>query len=133
MTNAPCRLGLTEVIVGVPFPISALEIARNELAPKSFRTMLATGETFGPEEALARGIVDELAAPDELLPRAHAKALELAALPAQGFAAIKQQQRGRALKRMAQAVDDGAEPQLGGWLSDEARKAAAAILGGGSK
>lgn len=39
---------------------------------------VATGRVFGPEEALAAGLVSEVLAPDELLPRAREIALEIA-------------------------------------------------------
>jgi enoyl-CoA hydratase/carnithine racemase len=123
------QFGLTEVKVGVSFPIGGLEIAQAELAPKSFRTMLETGETFGPDEALARGIVDELVPAGELPARAEAKARELAALPPNGFANVKRQVRGPVLDRIDRAVAQG-DPALGGWVSDEARAAAQKILSG---
>lgn len=40
---------------------------------------VATGRLFGPDEALAAGLVSEVLAPDELLPRARAIADEIAA------------------------------------------------------
>jgi enoyl-CoA hydratase len=83
------RVGLTEIRVGVEFPAWALEIARFATPPQHFPTLLCTGRTWRPEEALARGLVDELVEPEQLLDRAFAVAEELAAVPPATFTATK--------------------------------------------
>ncbi len=89
LARGAARVGLTEVRVGVVFPAWALEIARFATPPEHFQTLVLTGRTWQPEEALARGLVDELAEPERLLDRACAVADELAAIPAAAFAATK--------------------------------------------
>ena len=130
-TTAPASFGLTEVRVGVPFPVSALEIARVELAPNVCRTYLLFGGTVDNETAHANGTFDELAVPYDLMERARRKAEEIMAIPAGGYAAVKAQLRQPALTRMRAAVDNDEEPQLGGWVTEEARKAALKVLAGG--
>jgi enoyl-CoA hydratase len=83
------RVGLTEVRVGLVFPAWALELARFGTPPEQWSTLVCTGRTFPPEEALARGLVDELVEPERLLERACAVAGEMAAIPAATFAATK--------------------------------------------
>jgi enoyl-CoA hydratase len=90
LVRGTARVGLTEVRVGVPFPAWALEIARFATPPQHFLTLIGTGRTWPPEEALARGLVDEVVEPERLLDRAGAVAQELAALPTAAFAATKQ-------------------------------------------
>ena len=130
-TTIPARFGLTEVRVGVPFPVSALEIARVELAPNVCRIYLLFGGTVDNETAHANGTFDELTAPNDLMDRARRKAEEMMAIPASGYAAVKAQLRAPALAKMRAAVDNDEEPQLGGWISDEAREAALKVLAGG--
>jgi enoyl-CoA hydratase len=89
LARGSARLGLTEVRVGIVFPAWALEIARFATPPQHFPTLICTGRTWGPEEALARGLVDELLEPDRLLDRAYEVAQELAAIPAAAFTATK--------------------------------------------
>jgi enoyl-CoA hydratase len=89
LAEGTARVGLTEVRVGVVFPAWALEIARFATPPEHFQTLVLTGRTWQPEEALARGLVDELVEPERLLDRACAVADELAAIPAAAFAATK--------------------------------------------
>ena len=89
LARGAARVGLTEARVGVLFPPWALEIARFATPPQHFSTLILTGRTWPPEEALARGMVDELVEPGELLGRACGMAEELAAIPATAFAATK--------------------------------------------
>ena len=89
LARGKARVGLTEVRVGVVFPAWALEMARFTTPPQHFATLICTGRTWPPEEALARGLVDELVEPERLLERACAVAEELAAIPAAAFSANK--------------------------------------------
>lgn len=89
LARGSARVGLTEVQVGVLFPAWPLEIARFATPPEHFSTLICTGRTWGPEEALARGLVDELVDPEQLLERACKVAEEMAALPSATFAATK--------------------------------------------
>jgi enoyl-CoA hydratase len=75
--------------VGVEFPAWPLEIVRFATPPQHFPTLVCTGRTFQPEEALARGLVDELVAPERLIDRACEVAEEMAAIPAAAFTATK--------------------------------------------
>ena len=87
------RIGVTELLVGVPFPPLAFEVMRFATAPQSFSDVILSGATFTPDVALARGLVDEVVPPSDLLDRAMAAAETLAALPPATFALTKQQIR----------------------------------------
>jgi len=87
------RIGVTELLVGVPFPPLAFEVMRFATAPRYFADGMLSGATFTPDVALARGLIDELAEPAALLDRALAAAETLAALPPATFALTKQQLR----------------------------------------
>ena len=69
-TRAECKLGLTEVVAGVPFPAAPLAVCRHRLSAPAYNNLCLTGRMIGPEEALALGVVDELAAPQQLVERA---------------------------------------------------------------
>ncbi|HVU86053.1 MAG TPA: enoyl-CoA hydratase/isomerase family protein [Pirellulales bacterium] len=89
LARGEAKIGLTEVLVGVQFPAWALEIARFATPPQHFPEMILTGRTWLPEQALARGLVDELVEPEQLLARACAVAEELSAVPPATYAATK--------------------------------------------
>jgi enoyl-CoA hydratase len=100
-TTAPCKLGLAEVAAGIPYPAVPLVALRERLAPHVLTDLVLSGRNVGPEEALALGIVDELAAPAEVEPRALQAARRLAGLAA--FTAVKAQLRGPARRAAALA------------------------------
>ncbi len=127
-TSAPCKLGLTESKLGIPFPVTTMELVKSELAPAVARRLTLIGELLEPEEALREGILDELAAPELLLPRALQLATELAAVPRAGYAEIKRELRESALARMEAAVTDEDDPMLAGWIGDEGRAATARLI-----
>src|SRR5262249_17954264 len=77
--------GLPELKVGVPFPTLVIEIIRATLSPGVAHEIVLAGATFDPEAALARGLVDEVVAPEALIERAGAIASDLAAVPATSY------------------------------------------------
>lgn len=89
LARGTARIGLTEVLVGVQFPAWALEIARFTTPPEHFSELIMTGRTYLPDEALARGLVDELVDPERLLDRSIEVAKEMGAILPATFAATK--------------------------------------------
>jgi enoyl-CoA hydratase len=89
LARGAARIGLTEVLVGVQFPAWALEIARFATPPQHFSELICTGRTYLPEEALKRGLVDELVEPERLIERALEVAEEMGAVLPETFAATK--------------------------------------------
>ena len=66
MAEGPGRAGVTELLVGVPFPAVALELLRLRAGDAQARPLAVSGATFGAGEALARGLVDEAVPAAEL-------------------------------------------------------------------
>lgn len=92
-------VGLPELKVGVAFPSLALEIVRLVTPPGVFQELVYLGATYGAEQALERGLVHELVAPDELLDSACQRAERLAAIPRKAFELTKRQVQRPALRR----------------------------------
>ncbi|HVD72134.1 MAG TPA: enoyl-CoA hydratase-related protein, partial [Xanthobacteraceae bacterium] len=101
------RIGVTELLVGVPFPAAAMEIMRCATAPQYFEDAIFSGATYTPPEAVARGLVHDIVDPHALLERAIDAANTLAALSPPAFATTKRQTRGPALERLQSAGIDG--------------------------
>lgn len=93
MAQGAGRIGITELRVGVPFPVLTLEIMRFAVAPQHFARIVTSAATFAPEVAIDLGLVDEVVPGDALLERAIAAAETLAALDAATFALTKRQMR----------------------------------------
>ena len=68
------RIGVPELLVGVPFPASALAAVRYATGDVGVADLVYSGATHLPDEALRRGLVDEVVPEAELLDRAIAKA-----------------------------------------------------------
>jgi enoyl-CoA hydratase len=93
MAQGQGRIGITELLVGVPFPVIALEIMRFAATPQHFERIVYSGATFAPDTAVGLGLVDEVAEADALLDRALAAAKTLATLGPEAFALTKRQTR----------------------------------------
>jgi enoyl-CoA hydratase len=127
--ETPFLAGLTEVKVGVPYPVAAMEVARHELRPDIARRLVLFGENMASDAAVDAGVFDEAVDAHALLPQALAKAGEFAALPQTAFAQTKRQLRSGAIEAMEAAIA-GTEPLLDNWLSHETLAAAATVLAG---
>jgi len=124
------KFGLTEVRIGLPFPMAALEIARAELSPQAFRRLLLRGRTIDADAALELGIFDELTDADtDIETAAIAVARSWAESPAEGYARVKRQMRDATLDKIRRAVEDGDDPTLDGWFTDAAPAAIRNVLG----
>lgn len=111
------RIGVTELLVGVPFPPAAMEIMRCAAAPQFFADAIFSGATYTPAEGVARGFVHDVVEPQALLERAVAAAKALAALPPKAFALTKRQIRAPALERMQSPELDATIAQI--WTAPE--------------
>ncbi|MCW2565185.1 MAG: enoyl-CoA hydratase/carnithine racemase, partial [Mycobacterium sp.] len=69
-------MGLSEVAVGVPFPVAALEICRYAMGPSVTRAVLEA-DNIDMQSAAERGWIDGVVAPDDLMTRAVATAQAL--------------------------------------------------------
>ncbi len=95
------QIGVTELLVGVPFPAMAFEVMRFATAPQYFPDVILSGATFSSDEALKRGLVDELVESEHLMECALTVADTLVRLPAPTFALTKSQIRQPLTDRMA--------------------------------
>ena len=120
-------LGVTESRVGIPFPVSTLEVLRHELSHPVFRRLLLTGVNHPPERALEWGILDELSRPEDLLTRTREVAADLATLPREPYGRIKLQVKGEAIERIDRVIEQG-EPMLESWITDEGVTGAAEMI-----
>jgi enoyl-CoA hydratase len=119
-------IGLTELAVGVPFPVAALEICRYAMGTSAARAALQAA-AIDVAAALARGWIDEVVAPSDLIPQAISFAQGLGQHSATAYAATKED-----LHRPARTgIDAGAETDAkvrASWTSDETRARMTAFL-----
>lgn len=100
MADGNGRIGVPELVVGVPFPAAALEAVRFAVPRQHVQALVYTGRTLLPGDALAWGLVNEVRDADVLERRAREVAAQMAALPRAAFALAKRHLRSEALERM---------------------------------
>jgi enoyl-CoA hydratase len=101
MARGTARIGVTELLVGVPFPAIAFEALRFAVPSQHLAGLMYGGATSDPDTALQRGWVDDVVEADELMPRAIAAAQELARLSPVAFSETKKQLRAEIRERLA--------------------------------
>jgi enoyl-CoA hydratase/carnithine racemase len=80
---------LPEADLGLPFTPGMNALITARLSPRVAHEAMVTGHRYGGSEALAAGIVSEVAPEGEVLERAVSRAQALAGKPRQAMAAIK--------------------------------------------
>jgi enoyl-CoA hydratase len=122
------KFGLTELRVGIPYPAAAMAVVRAELTPRIARRLVLEAGLIDSATALEWELMDELAAPEEVLPRALGVAEELSRLPTGAYARIKEQLRAETIADVTRIVTENDDPMIEGWLSGETVGAAAEVL-----
>ena len=119
-------IGLTELAVGVPFPVAALEICRFAMGTSVVGAALQA-KTIDADTSLARGWIDAVVSGEELIPQAIATARELGQYTPAVYAATKRQLH----HPVRAAIDAGEQVDAkvrASWITEEARERIAAFL-----
>lgn len=120
MARGDGRVGVAELLVGVPFPPLALELMRARLPFTAFQEAVLTGRVYGTEAALARGFVDELVDAPKLLDRAVEVAAQMGAVPAATFEVTKRMVALPIHEAVKRAETEFGDEVAGIWSSDAA-------------
>jgi enoyl-CoA hydratase len=122
MAEGKGKIGLTEVQLGIGLPGVVIESLRLQVPPTSLFSIALEGRLFGPGEAYALRLVDDVC-PGETLERlAVERATALARLPKAGFAQVKAGLRRPAVEAIQRHGDEERERWLDTWFSDDAQK-----------
>jgi enoyl-CoA hydratase len=113
------RIGLNEAQLGLGLPPIVVEPLRAQLPKASLSRVAILGELFNPREALAVGLVHDLACEGEVVQKAVFRAQALAALPKAGMAHIKAALRRPVAARVRANADAEAERWLDTWFAPE--------------
>ncbi|MFO0628501.1 MAG: enoyl-CoA hydratase/isomerase family protein [Polyangiales bacterium] len=127
LARGSARMGITELAVGVAFPALPLAMMAARVSPAQLRALAYGAETYPAEECLTRGLVDELCAPESLVPRAIEVAAKRATVPATAYRLTRRsfaEPIYEAVRRQ-RAIDEAASAT---WSSDETLAAVRAYL-----
>jgi enoyl-CoA hydratase len=115
------RFGITEIKVGIPYPVAAMAVVKAEIPQPALRRWVLTGELVDAAAAVAAGVFDELVPGPAVLDRAVERARVLADLPHRAYETVKAQLRGDVVGALERAIAEGSDPMLDAWLTpDEA-------------
>lgn len=122
MAREPGRIGVPELLVGVPFPVVPLEIVRFATPPQHLQALIYRGLTLAADDALRYGLVDAVVDPERLLDEAVTIAEQLAAVPFEAFHLTKRLLREPVVRQMREgAVIDAVVQDA--WAGDVVRSA----------
>jgi enoyl-CoA hydratase/carnithine racemase len=122
------KFGLTEVRVGVDFPVTPLEIARAELTPQAANRLMLSGRNLDADAAREMGIVDEVVDPEALIARAMEVASDYANIPAMAYSRVKMQLRGQVLQKLRDTIESQSDHTRNGWFTEETLGAMKALM-----
>jgi enoyl-CoA hydratase/carnithine racemase len=115
------KLGLTEVQVGIPLPPVILGALRRQVGERRAECLAVGGPILSPDAALKAGLVDELAAPDQVVERALGWCRDLLAVPPQAM--LETRHRARAdLVALFDHPEEEMRNAVEGWWSEETQE-----------
>lgn len=126
LISRSARIGILESRLGVPLPMTAIEIIRHVAVAPAFRQIITRGATYTGNDAVAVGLADECVDPAES--RLSAVADELSAMPLSVFQLTKQQMRHPVMRIAKQNKAELFDKYLEIWQSQQTRDAIAAYV-----
>lgn len=128
VADRPLHIGLSEVQLGIGLPALVIETLRAFLPPPSLLRVALRGELVGPHDALALGLVEELAPAPALHERACARARELAGVPRSAYAQVKRAWRLPIAETIERTSERAAEGWLDLWFADAAQQRLRSVI-----
>jgi enoyl-CoA hydratase len=98
--DAPAKIGLNEVAIGMTLPDFAVALAQDRLSKRYLTRATIEAEVFSPEGALAAGYVDMIVAVEQCEHTAIDEARRLGQLDASAYAGTKQAVRQTTIDRV---------------------------------
>ncbi len=103
--DGPFKLTANEVAIGLPLPMTAVEILRQRLTPAHFTRAAILAEVYAPQDAVAAGMLDRVVAPADLHDTALGLARDFAQLDAAAHLATKLRVRATAVEALRAAIE----------------------------
>lgn len=127
MADGDFKLGLNEVQVGIPLPPVIVSALRRLVGPRQAERLAVSGALISPREALAAGLVDELAPPDAVIERALLWCQSLLALPPEAMAATRREARADLVAYFEQNLEAELQAVTASWWADETQNTLRAL------
>ena len=99
--DAPVKIGLNEVAIGLALPGWAIALAAARLAPTHLQASAATGQLYDGAGAVAAGYLDRIVPPETVVAEAIAEAQSLVTVDPTAYASVIRSLRSTTLEQMA--------------------------------
>jgi|SRR6185436_16154494 len=128
MAEGGCKIGLNEVAVGIPLPEAILHACVRLVGPRQAERLCVTAAMLPPEEALRTGFVDEVAPPDQVVPRAVEWCQALLSLPPVAMAETRRRARADLVRIVEEGLATEMDTLIGIWFSEETQSTLRALV-----
>jgi enoyl-CoA hydratase/carnithine racemase len=115
-------MGLNEVKLGVPVPYLAHCVLQGLVGARKAREVVELGQFYAPEECLEMGMVDQVLALGDVVPRSEERARQLGCIPPQIYAIIKRNRIEGTEERIRSHWEERQRAFVECWYAPEARK-----------
>jgi enoyl-CoA hydratase len=103
-SDAPCKIGLNEVAIGMVLPDWAMTISVERLSRRHLQRAVATAEVTDGAGAVQAGFLDQVVPDAEVLDAAVAAAAAMSSLDRRAYAGTVRSLRGRVLDLMGEQI-----------------------------
>jgi 3,2-trans-enoyl-CoA isomerase len=128
MARGAFKIGLNEVQVGLSVPEVIQFALRRAVGAQRAERLMVAGTMIESEEAARIGMVDELAEPDAVVPRALAWCAQHLALPPEAMAETRRMARADLHEALDRAKSEPVEDFIERWFSEEAQRTLGGML-----
>lgn len=128
MTEGDFKIGLNEVLVGIPLPPVIFKVLRRVVGSRQAERLSVAGLLVSGDEALRVGLVDELAAPERVVEQAVEWCQSLLSLPPRAMAATRALARADLIALFEEETGAEVESVLEDWFSEETQKTLRELL-----
>lgn len=118
MASGKGKISLNEITFGASVFAGCVAMLKHWVGGRTAETILYSGDMYDAEEARGLGLVEEVAAPEELMARAEKAARRLAGQDAIAFASIKKLIRGPIADEMKKRERDAVREFADIWYSE---------------
>ena len=128
MAQEDYKIGLNEAQVGLMLPPVILAALRRQIGARDAEWVAVSGLLMSPQQALAIGLIDELAPSDQVVPRALAWCQNLLAVPAQAMTATRKHARADLVALFDSGLENELEAVTACWWNPETQATLRALV-----
>lgn len=121
MAEGDFKIGLNEVLVGIPMPLAIHQALSRLVGPGKAERLCVEGRLLTSAEALQVGFVDELAPPEGVIGRAVEWATGLLQVPPVALSRTRTAARADLVRIMEEGLASEIDLLVDNWFSDEAQ------------